>query len=149
VIYDEIHDNPDAALLGLICEIDKITGGAMSGVDSVIIGNVITTIKIRGWLKWLEPETSDAEAGKVIEASRKTFKVPDTVTVRIHKRANVETVNNRVFIPEIVDHRALLKSIRWNKKVIERFSASASLTLSCGRAPREQQRGKHVAKHST
>jgi hypothetical protein len=47
VIDDEIEDDPNASLLRLVCEVDEVSGRAISGIDAIIVGYVVPIIAIR------------------------------------------------------------------------------------------------------
>jgi hypothetical protein len=85
-------------------EVNKIAGRAVTRVNAIVIRDVITIIAIRRGLKREKPDAGDAQSGEVIETSRQPFKVADAITVRIHERFNIEIINHRIFVPEIINH---------------------------------------------
>src|SRR5437867_5615311 len=111
VIHDQIKDDPHSALRGLVCEIHEVARRTVAWIDTIVVCDVITRIAIRRRLKRLQPQTSHTEARQVIETTGQAFEVADAVAVRIHERADIEAVDDCVFVPEIVDHSFRLRAI--------------------------------------
>src|SRR5690606_11818502 len=103
----QVDDDPDAALLGLVHELDKIPAGTMAGIDAVVVADIVAIVLVRRWLKRSQPDRVDTQRMQIIEATLKPFKVAYAVTVQIHEGFQIEAVNDGVFVPEIFNHRWL------------------------------------------
>ena len=104
VIDDEVDDDANAALLGLVRELDEIAERAVARVDGVVVGHVVAVVAVRRFLEGHQPDRGDAEPLQVIEPAHEAFEVADAVAVGIHVRADGQAVDDRVLVPEVVDH---------------------------------------------
>jgi hypothetical protein len=107
VIDDQIDDDPDADLVGMVHEVDEISERAELRMDPVVVGNVVPVVAIGRRIKRLQPEARNSKAGEVIEPSRQAGEVADAVSVCVDVLLNVEAINNRVLVPEIVNQLLL------------------------------------------
>ena len=62
VIHDEIDEHPDAALLRGVREFDEIAERAVSGIDAVVIGDVVAVVACRRGLKRHQPHAPSRRA---------------------------------------------------------------------------------------
>src|SRR5262249_54984092 len=104
VVDHEIDDDSNTPLLCLIGEVDEIAGTAVLRIHTVVVRDVISVIEIRRRLKRLKPDAGDTESGEIVQTAGNTLEVADSVTVGIHKGPNVQTVDNGVLVPEIINH---------------------------------------------
>src|SRR5262245_14593943 len=58
-----------------------------------------------------QPDGGHAKAMQVIQPAHQSLEVANAVAVGIHEGSNGYTVDNRVLVPKVVDHRAR----RWNR----------------------------------
>jgi hypothetical protein len=107
VAHDEIHDHPHAELLRVVHELDVLTQGAVLRVHTVVIGHVVAVVLVRRRIERLQPHTRHAEAGQIVEAPREPRKISDAIAVRVEILLDVEAVDDRVLVPEVVHHRGL------------------------------------------
>jgi hypothetical protein len=103
VVDDEIDDDPDAALLGVVHELDELAERPVLGVDAVEVGDVVAVVPVGRRIERLKPEAGDAEPGEVVEPARQPREVADAVAIRVEVLLDVEAVENRIFVPEVVD----------------------------------------------
>jgi hypothetical protein len=54
-------------------------------------------------MKWLEPHAGDAEAGKIVQPLRETAKVANAVTIGVNVFLDIETINDGVLVPEVIN----------------------------------------------
>ena len=85
-------------------EFDEIAESAVARVDPVVVRNIVAIVTERGDLKWHQPDGSDAEAMQIIEPAHESLEIPDTVAIGIHVGADRKAIDDRVLVPEIIDH---------------------------------------------
>src|SRR5690606_37410415 len=51
VVYHQVDQHANAALVGAVGELDKIAKRAEAGIDVVVVGNVVTVVPLRGGLE--------------------------------------------------------------------------------------------------
>jgi len=103
VVDDQVDEHANAQSVGVLHERHEIPQRPMLVTDAVEIGNVIPIVAIRGWVEGLEPHAGHAEALQVIEAPHQALEVTDAISIGILILLDIETVDNRVLIPEVVD----------------------------------------------
>src|SRR3954447_4741877 len=104
VIDDQIHDDPNADLVGMVHEVDEIAERAELRMDRVIVGDVVPVVPIGRLIKRLQPEARNSQAGEIIEPPRQSGEVADAVRVGVDVLLDVETVDDRILVPEIINH---------------------------------------------
>ena len=72
-------------------------------VHVVVVGDVVAVVAVRGHIKRLQPDARDAEPGQIVEAAHQPFEIAYAIAVGILVFLNVEAVDNRVLVPEVVD----------------------------------------------
>lgn len=107
VVHDQINQHSQAALFTTVREFYEIAKGTVPRIDAIVIGNIITVVTPRRGIKGHQPYRGDAQALQIIEPAHQTFEIANAVAVGIQISANRQTVNNRVFVPEIVYHSPL------------------------------------------
>src|SRR5690606_25934203 len=88
----------------LVHELDEVARRAVAPVDAVVVADVVAVVAVRGRLERREPQRVDTQELQVVEASYQSFEVADAVAVRVHERLEIEAVDHRVLVPELVDH---------------------------------------------
>ena len=56
VIDDKVDDNANAALLAAVSEFHEVSECAVSRIDAIIVGDVVTVVLARRRLKWHQPD---------------------------------------------------------------------------------------------
>jgi len=77
---------------------------AVARVHVVIVGDVVATVLAGRGLERHEPQRRDAETLQVVQAPAQPLEIPDAVAVGILEGADGEAVDDRVLVPEVVDH---------------------------------------------
>ena len=103
VVGDEVDDDAQAALLGLVREGDEIAERAEARVDRVEIGDVVAVVAVGRGVEGQEPDAGGAEILDMVEPVGEPLEIADAVAVRIHEGLDVEAVDDGVLVPEI-DH---------------------------------------------
>src|SRR5262245_46849503 len=112
VVDDKINDHLQATLFRLLSEIDEVAGRSILRIHAIVVGDVVSIVMIWTGLKGLQPDTRCAEARDVIEFPRETLEVTNAVTIGVHVGSNVDTVNDGILVPEVVDHGSMLLSLQ-------------------------------------
>ena len=76
--------------------------GAVAGIDVDVVGDVVAVVAQGRGKEGEEPEAGDAEVLEVVEFGEEAGEVADAVGVRVHEGADVDLVDDRVFVPEWV-----------------------------------------------
>src|SRR4029079_18270876 len=101
-----------AAVFGAWVKYKKTAGGAVSGIDRVVIRNVVAVVLARRFLKGHQPNRGDAEAVEIIQTPHQALEIADAVAVGIHVGADGQAVDNGVLVPEVLDHPTVRLSVR-------------------------------------
>src|SRR5690242_19031782 len=105
MVDNKIDDDPNAALLGAVGELDEVAERAVAGIDLVVVGDVIAVIAAGRGLERQQPDRVDAKAVDVIEPAQQALEIANTIAVGVHEGANREAIDDSILVPEIVDHR--------------------------------------------
>ena len=111
VVDDEVDEHADAALLGAVGELDEIAERAVARIDAVVVGDVVAVVALRRGLERHQPDRGDAEPVQVVEPAHQAREVADAVAVGIHVGADRQAVDDRVLVPEVIDHRLGLTDV--------------------------------------
>jgi len=104
MVDDQIEKDADAALLGAMCEFDKVAKRSIGRIDGVIVGNVVSVVLARRFLERHEPDRGDAEPVQIVEAPHQALEVTHTVAVGIHIGADGQAIDDGILVPEVFDH---------------------------------------------
>jgi hypothetical protein len=104
VIHHQIYDHPNAPLLRSVSEFHEIADRAVSGVDAVIVGDVVTVVLTRRRLKGHQPYRGYSEPVQVIQPSHQPWEITDPVGVRVHIGSDREAIDDRILVPKVVYH---------------------------------------------
>ena len=104
VVNYQVDEHPNAALLGSMGELDEIAQGAEGGIDPVVVGNVVAVVLAGRGLEWHQPHRSHPESVQIIEPAHQSREVTDAVAVGVHIGADGKAIDDRILVPEIVDH---------------------------------------------
>jgi hypothetical protein len=104
VVDDEVDQHADAALLGGVGEFDEIAEGPVGRIDPVVIRDVVAVVLSRRGLERHQPDRGDPEPVQIIEPAHQALEIAYAVRIGVHVGANREAVDDRVLVPEILDH---------------------------------------------
>ena len=104
VIDDEIYQHADAALFGLMREVDEVAERAEAGLDLVVVADVVAVVAVGRLLERRQSDAGDAQPLQVVEAAAQALEIADAVAVGIHEGSDVQAVDDRVLVPEVLDH---------------------------------------------
>ncbi len=101
VVDDQVHHDPQAALVRLGEQFVHVLEGAEQRVDVLVIGDVVAVVVLRGPVDRGQPQHVHAEVGEVVEAAGDALQVADAVAVGILEGTRVDLVDHRVRPPWI------------------------------------------------
>src|SRR6266700_7833405 len=104
VVDDQIDQNAHSTLRRTMCEFDKIAERAIAWVHVVVIRDVVAPVTIGRSLERHEPDRRYTQAMQIIEPPREALEISYAVAVRVHEGRDRQAVDNRVFVPQVVDH---------------------------------------------
>ena len=99
MVDHQIDDHAHADLFRVIHEIDELAERAVFGMNAVKIGYVVAVVAIRRRIERLQPHTSDAQAGEIVQPPRKTREIADPVAIPVDVLVDVEAIDDRVLVP--------------------------------------------------
>ena len=102
VVDDELGDDPQAPLLGFLDEAAEILHRPEIGVDVAIIGDVVAVVAAGGGVERQQPQRGDAEILQVPQFLGQPGKVADAVIVAVGEGLDVELIDDRILVPELV-----------------------------------------------
>ncbi len=70
----------------------------------VVVRDIVAVILEGGRLKRHQPYGGDTHSLQIVQTAHQTLKVSDSVAVGIYERDNRQATDNRVLVPEILDH---------------------------------------------
>ncbi len=82
----------------------------MAGIDAEVIGYVVAVVPVRGRLKRRNPYCVDSKCMQVIQPPGEPVEIPHTVPVDVHERLEVEAIDHRILIPQVLDHPCARRS---------------------------------------
>src|SRR5262245_41749894 len=72
-------------------------------MDSVEVADIVPVVAVGGRVKGLKPQARYAETREVFEPAVETLEISGAIAVRVHVLLDVETVQDRVLVPEVVN----------------------------------------------
>ena len=100
VVDDELDEDLHVAQVGGGEEALEVVDGAVAGMDVGVVGDVVAVVAEGRGEEGEEPEAGDAEVLEVVEAGDEAGEVADAVAVGVLKGADVQLVDDGVFVPE-------------------------------------------------
>ncbi len=69
-------------------------------MDGSVVGDIVSIVAERRREKREQPDGIDPQVLQIIELLQQSGKIADAVVVAVAEGANVQLINNRVFVPE-------------------------------------------------
>ena len=111
VIDHQINQHAHAALACAVRELDEVPERAEARIDVVVVTDVVAVIQTWRGLEWHQPYRGDAQSVKIVEPACETFEVTDAVAVAVHEGTHGQAVDDRILVPEVVDHAAFIQAL--------------------------------------
>ena len=131
-------------------ELGEVAERAVARIDVVVIGDVVAVVAAGRRLERHQPDRRDAEALQVIEPSHQALEIADAVAVRIHESADGQAIDDRVLVPEVVDHALWTRSslrCGWRPRRHIGWRGDGS-SVSCDARNRQRETGLQAASSS-
>ncbi len=113
VVDDEVHDQPEAALVAAGDEGVEVGEGAEERVDVLVVADVVAVVVHRRAVDGREPQHVDAELGEVVEPRRDAGQVADAVSVAVGERARIDLVDDGAAPPA---RRPVGRATSWRRR---------------------------------
>jgi hypothetical protein len=101
MVWNEVDDDANAATMRGSYQLSKLLVGTVTGIYVVIVGHVVAVVAHR-FGDWHQPDAVHSKVGgalrvpviDVVEMGDQTTQVPNTIAVRIGKRADKDLVTD-------------------------------------------------------
>ena len=100
VIHHQFDHHLHAAMMSSVEERFEVAQCSIGRVDVGVIGDVVSIVAQWRREEWQKPDAGDSQVLQIVETRQQARKIADAIVIRIGKRANVEFIDNRVFVPE-------------------------------------------------
>ena len=104
VVDHQVDEHAHPALLAALGKLDEIAQRAVSRIDTIVVGNVVSIILTRRRVKRHKPQCGHAHALQIVETTHQTLEVPDAIAICIHVCADRHAIDDCVLVPEVIDH---------------------------------------------
>src|ERR1700730_16494520 len=104
VIDDEIDNDANASLPAAVSEFHEVTERAVSRIDTIMVGDVVTVVLARRRLKRHQPDRGHSQPVQIVEAPYQPLEVADAVPIGIHIGPDGQAIEYAVLVPKIVNH---------------------------------------------
>jgi hypothetical protein len=99
VVDREIHEDADFALFRFIDKAAEVIKGSEPGVDTEVVGDVVTVILARRGVEGEKPDGGDAQIDKVVHGIDDALEIANAVAVAIPKGGDIDDVENCLVEP--------------------------------------------------
>src|SRR5918994_1381478 len=100
VVERQLDDDLDAPIVRGRQKSLEVVERSVVRMDLPKIGHIISIVTQGGRKEGEQPQTSDTEILDVIETPQEALEVADSVAVTVDKRADVQLVDDGIFVPE-------------------------------------------------
>jgi hypothetical protein len=100
VVEDEVGDDAQAALVSFSDEGFEVFDRAVGGVDVEVVGDVVTVVFEGGRVHGHDPEAVHAQFLEIVQFTGQAGEVAVPVAVAVAKGADVDLIEDGVFVPE-------------------------------------------------
>ena len=112
VVHDQVGDDPDAALVRLLDQLDEVADGAELGQDRGEVGDVVAAVLQRRGVDRQQPDAVDAQPLEVVEALDEAADVAGAVVVGVAEAADQHLVEDRSLVPLRITGRLERERVR-------------------------------------
>ena len=102
VIQHHLGDDAHAAAMRLLQKVLKIAQRAVGGMDVVVVGDIVAVVAPGERKEGQQPDGGDAQVLQVIQFLGEAAEIAHAVVVAVVERADVDFIDDRVFVPESV-----------------------------------------------
>ena len=101
VVRDDVHEDPDAAVMGLRDQFVDVGQRAEPRVDGAVVGDVVAAVVERRGVEGRDPDRVDAQVGQVVQARDQPGDVAHPVAIAVGEGAWVDLVDDGVTPPVV------------------------------------------------
>jgi len=102
VVQHHLHDDPD---IPVMCGIEKglkILDGAVARMHRRVIRDIVSIVFKRRRIERHKPKRADPQLLQISQLLRQSGEVSNSIGIAVIKRADMQLIDNGVFVPEIV-----------------------------------------------
>src|SRR5688500_16710147 len=99
VVNNQLGDDLDILFMGRIQKLLELPDVTISGIDTVVISNIVPVIPLGRGVKWQQPYGGNSQVLEIIQLFHETFKVANAIPVSVTKGLNMGFINDGIFIP--------------------------------------------------
>jgi hypothetical protein len=99
VVHDQVRDDPDAPLMGLLDQLHEVPDVPVLGQDLHVVGDVVPAVAQRRPVQRQEPDTVDAQPLQVVQPGGQALDVPGAVAVGVLEAAHYYLVEDGAPVP--------------------------------------------------
>ena len=124
VVDHELGDDPQVAALGFGHEAAEIPHRAEVGIDAAIVGDVVAVVAAGARIERQQPQRGDAEVLQIVEPFGQAGEIADAVVVAVGERLDVQLIDDRVLVPEVV----VVADLRLDVDLRQTFTTALALS---------------------
>jgi hypothetical protein len=102
VVDHHFGDDANAAGMRGADEMAEVGERAVVGMHVAIGADVVAVVEARRRVERQQPYRVDAQIGDVVEPGDEAGKISDTVVIAVEERFDVQLVNDRILVPELL-----------------------------------------------
>ena len=102
VVQNHFHDHAYPALMGGLQEALEIIEIPVTRMHRKIVRDIVAVVAQRRRKEWHQPDGVDPQILKIVELLCQAAEIADSICVGVEKRADVDLVDDGVFVPELV-----------------------------------------------
>ena len=99
VVHDQVGDDADAALVGLLHQLDGVGQVAVLGQDGPEVADVVAAVAQRRLVEGQQPQAVDAEPLQVVQLGGDPRQVAGAVVVGVEEAPHQDLVEDGPLIP--------------------------------------------------
>ena len=88
--------------LASVHEAAEVLHRAEVGIDAAVVGDVVAVVAAGAGIERQQPERGDAEVLQIVELLGQAGEIADAVVVAVGERLDVQLIDDRVLVPQVV-----------------------------------------------
>ena len=99
VVHDQVGDDAQAPLVGLLHQLDRVGQVAVLGQDGPEVADVVAAVAERRLVEGQQPQAVDAEPLEIVELGGDAGQVAGAVVVAVEEAAHQDLVEDGPLVP--------------------------------------------------
>jgi hypothetical protein len=99
VVHDKVGNDPDAALVRLLDQLDEVGDVAVLGKNPQIVSDVVAAVTERRLVDRQQPDAVDPQPLEVVKPRRQPLDVAGAVTIGVLEAPDEHFVEHRPLVP--------------------------------------------------